>query len=410
MSELNALGVIEMYGLVACIEASDAMVKSANVRLLQYGEVSAGMVSIIVEGDVAACQASVNAGVAAAQRVGGQVIASFVIPRPAADTADMILNMIPQGREAYKKYFGGGNSSSGGNNEPSPPTPPAPKPPALKAAKVGPAKKVEVVKAKAEAPKKVEAAPKAPVKDVKKAEPAKQPVQKEEVGKVKSAPATDKKQAVVTPASEGVVKVKVADKVADKAPSVKTEDPKKTEAPKKNEVVGTESVKKPAAPAKNIVGNEVVKSKVEPASEVKKVIAEPVKVTKSEIEETEIISSVIVNERKPEVEKHTEVTLKAETLPIKVEENKVPAPTNKSGVVSVMTQLVQATEGNAVTPEELDKVIQYISGAAKGYSWKEIAKKFPLYSKTKALQRKLEEAVTAGKIVKTGSRYCKKPK
>ncbi len=410
MSELNALGFIEMYGLVACIEASDAMVKSANVRLLQYGEVSAGMVSIIVEGDVAACQASVNAGVAAAQRVGGQVIASFVIPRPAADTADMILNMIPQGREAYKKYFGGGNSSSGGNNEPSPPTPPAPKPPALKAAKVGPAKKVEVVKAKAEAPKKVEAAPKAPVKDVKKAEPAKQPVQKEEVGKVKSAPATDKKQAVVTPASEGVVKVKVADKVADKAPSVKTEDPKKTEAPKKNEVVGTESVKKPAAPAKNIVGNEVVKSKVEPASEVKKVIAEPVKVTKSEIEETEIISSVIVNERKPEVEKHTEVTLKAETLPIKVEENKVPAPTNKSGVVSVMTQLVQATEGNAVTPEELDKVIQYISGAAKGYSWKEIAKKFPLYSKTKALQRKLEEAVTAGKIVKTGSRYCKKPK
>ena len=410
MSELNALGFIEMYGLVACIEASDAMVKSANVRLLQYGEVSAGMVSIIVEGDVAACQASVNAGVAAAQRVGGQVIASFVIPRPAADTADMILNMIPEGRAEYKKHFDGGGSSSGGDNDPSPPTPPAPKPPAPAAAKAAPDKKAEVVKPKTEAPKKVEAAPKAPAKEVKKAEPAKQPVQKKEAEKAKvAAPAISKKSAV-EPVTDVAVKAKVAEKVADKAPAVKAEEPKKVEVPKKNEVVDAKSVKKPTAPAKNVVENEIVKTKVEPASETKKVAVEPVKATKPEVEETEIISSVKVNERKPEAEKHTEVAVRTETLPIKADEAKASSSTNKSGVVSVMTQLVQATEGNAVTPEELDKVILYISGAAKGYSWKEIAKKFPLYSKTKALQRKLEEAVTAGKIVKTGSRYCKKPK
>ncbi len=409
MSELNALGFIEMYGLVACIEASDAMVKSANVRLLQYGEVSAGMVSIIVEGDVAACQASVNAGVAAAQRVGGQVIASFVIPRPATDTADMILNMIPQGRAEYKKHFGGGNSSSGGDDDPSPPTPPAPKPPAPAAAKAAPAKKVEVVKPKAEAPKKVDAEPKAPAKEVKKAEPAKQPVQKKESEKAKAAaPEVSKKQAVA-PVSEVVVKAKVAEKVVDKAPVAKVEESKKIEEPKKNEVVATELAKKPAvAQPKNVVEKEVVKTKVEPAPEVKKVTTEPVITPK--IEEPEIISSVKVNERKPEAKQHTEVAVRAETLPLKAEESKAPVVANKSGVVSVMTQLVQATEGNAVTPEELDKVIQYISGAAKGYSWKEIGKKFPLYSKTKALQRKLEEAVTEGKIVKTGSRYCKKPK
>ena len=406
MSELNALGFIEMYGLVACIEASDAMVKSANVRLLQYGEVSAGMVSIIVEGDVAACQASVNAGVAAAQRVGGQVIASFVIPRPAADTADMILNMIPQGRAEYKKHFGGGNSSSGGDDDPSPPTPPAPKPPVPAAAKAAPAKKAEVVKPKAETPKKVEAAPKAPATEVKKTEPAKQPVQKKEVEKAKAVPEVSKKQAAA-PVAE-IAKAKVTEKDADKAPVVKAEAPKKVEEPKKIEVA-TELAKKPAAAQpENVVEKEAVKTKVEPAPEAKKVTAEPVKTLKDE--EPEIISSVKVNERKPEAEKHTEVAVRAETLPLKAEEGKASVVANKSGVVSVMTQLVQATEGNAVTPEELDRVIQYISGAAKGYSWKEIAKKFPLYSKTKALQKKLEEAVTAGKIVKTGSRYCKKPK
>ncbi len=403
MSKLNALGFIEMYGLVACIEASDAMVKSANVRLLQYGEISAGMVSIIVEGDVAACQASVNAGVAAAQRVGGKVITSLVIPRPTEDTAEMILNMIPQGRAEYKKHFGGGNSSSGGN-EPSPPTPPAPKPPESSSAakKVSTAleSKTEAAKPKVEAPKKVVTTPKQPTKEVKAAPVA--PAQKKVTTEAKVVPTTiEKKQ----PAPFVTEKAKTVEKAADKAPVVKAEEQKKTE------VVTTESAKKsPVSQAKSVTEKDIQKVKVEPVQEVKSVTVESEKAQKTEAEEPEIISSVKVNERKPEVDKTTVVSVKTETLPLKAEEAKVAPATSKSGVVSVMTQLVQATEGNAVTPEELDKVIQYISGAAKGYSWKEIAKKFPLYSKTKALQRKLEEAVTAGKIVKTGSRYCKKPK
>ena len=71
MRSVNALGFIEMYGLVGCIEAADAMVKSANVSLVQHGEISAGLVTVVVEGDVAACQAAVNAGVAS-------VLAQFV--------------------------------------------------------------------------------------------------------------------------------------------------------------------------------------------------------------------------------------------------------------------------------------------------------------------------------------------
>lgn len=90
MEKINALGMIETYGLITAIEASDAMVKSANVRLIREFEITAGLVSVIVEGDVAACQAAVNAGVAAAERV-GKVISRHVIPRPDNYTGELVL-------------------------------------------------------------------------------------------------------------------------------------------------------------------------------------------------------------------------------------------------------------------------------------------------------------------------------
>lgn len=90
---INSLGFVEVYGFVAGVEASDAMVKSAKVRVLRYHEINPGMVTISIEGDLAAVQAAVNAGVAAASRV-GKVFGSLIIPRPDDDTGEMILDMI----------------------------------------------------------------------------------------------------------------------------------------------------------------------------------------------------------------------------------------------------------------------------------------------------------------------------
>jgi ethanolamine utilization protein EutK len=81
----NALGLIEVNGLVAAIEAADAMLKSATVRLSRRHFISPGLVTVVVEGDIASCRAAVDAGSAAAARV-GQVIARLVIGRPDEDT------------------------------------------------------------------------------------------------------------------------------------------------------------------------------------------------------------------------------------------------------------------------------------------------------------------------------------
>ena len=78
---MDALGMIETKGLVALIEASDAMVKAARVQLVGYKQIGAGYVTALVRGDVAACKAATDAGAAAAKRV-GEVIAVHVIPRP----------------------------------------------------------------------------------------------------------------------------------------------------------------------------------------------------------------------------------------------------------------------------------------------------------------------------------------
>lgn len=76
-----ALGMIETRGLVAAIEAADAMCKAADVRLIGRDLSSGGLVAVMVRGDVGAVKAAVDAGAAAAQRV-GQLVAVHVIPRP----------------------------------------------------------------------------------------------------------------------------------------------------------------------------------------------------------------------------------------------------------------------------------------------------------------------------------------
>lgn len=78
---MEALGMIECRGLVAMIVAADAAVKAANVRLIGYEKVDAGLVTAIVRGEVAAVKSAVEAGAAAARQV-GEVTATHVIPRP----------------------------------------------------------------------------------------------------------------------------------------------------------------------------------------------------------------------------------------------------------------------------------------------------------------------------------------
>mgnify|MGYP003963776643 CR=1 FL=1 len=77
----EALGLIETKGLVGLIEASDAMVKAANVQLVGWEKIGAGYVTAMVRGDVAAVKAAVDAGAAAAGKV-GELISVHVIPRP----------------------------------------------------------------------------------------------------------------------------------------------------------------------------------------------------------------------------------------------------------------------------------------------------------------------------------------
>jgi len=93
----HALGLIETRGLVAAIEAADAMVKAAKVKFLGRQKVKGGLVAVMVAGDVGAVKAAVDAGAAACQRV-GQMVSVHVIPRPHGD----IDAIIPEGPEEKK--------------------------------------------------------------------------------------------------------------------------------------------------------------------------------------------------------------------------------------------------------------------------------------------------------------------
>ncbi len=83
-THLEALGMIETKGLVPLVEASDAMLKAANVTLVGWQKIGSGMVTAFVVGDVAAVKAAIDAGSAAAGRV-GEVVGVQVIPRPHED-------------------------------------------------------------------------------------------------------------------------------------------------------------------------------------------------------------------------------------------------------------------------------------------------------------------------------------
>jgi ethanolamine utilization protein EutM len=85
----GALGLVETKGLVGAIEAADAMVKAANVRVEGYRTMRNGQVSVLVRGDVGAVQAAVDAGSAAAARV-GELYVARVIPRPHAGTDSLV--------------------------------------------------------------------------------------------------------------------------------------------------------------------------------------------------------------------------------------------------------------------------------------------------------------------------------
>jgi len=85
----EALGMIETRGLVALIEAIDTMLKAAKVTLRGTRKIGAGYVAAYVEGDVAACKAAVDAGAAAAGRV-GEVVTVHVIPRPHGEVTTVL--------------------------------------------------------------------------------------------------------------------------------------------------------------------------------------------------------------------------------------------------------------------------------------------------------------------------------
>lgn len=90
---VQALGMIETRGLVACIEAADAMVKAANVTLLDKRAIGGGYVTIMVRGDVGAVRTALNAGREAASRL-GEVVSSRIIPGPHSDVEDLLPKIV----------------------------------------------------------------------------------------------------------------------------------------------------------------------------------------------------------------------------------------------------------------------------------------------------------------------------
>jgi ethanolamine utilization protein EutM len=85
----QAIGMIETKGLVGSIEAADAMIKAANVTLIKQEFVDGGIVTVIIQGDVGAVQAAVDAGRDAAKRV-GELLGAHVIPRPDESVRKMV--------------------------------------------------------------------------------------------------------------------------------------------------------------------------------------------------------------------------------------------------------------------------------------------------------------------------------
>ncbi|MGX7059814.1 BMC domain-containing protein [Vagococcus humatus] len=85
----EALGLIETRGLIASIEATDAMLKAANVTLVGQEKIGQGLITVMVRGDVGAVKAAVEAGVSAAEAI-GEIISHYVIPRPHTDVEQIL--------------------------------------------------------------------------------------------------------------------------------------------------------------------------------------------------------------------------------------------------------------------------------------------------------------------------------
>ena len=85
----EALGMVETRGLVAAVEAADAMVKAAEVVLIGTEKIGSGLVSVMVRGDVGAVKAATEVGANAAQKL-GELVAVHVIPRPHADVEKIL--------------------------------------------------------------------------------------------------------------------------------------------------------------------------------------------------------------------------------------------------------------------------------------------------------------------------------
>ncbi|MEM9605550.1 MAG: BMC domain-containing protein [Pseudomonadota bacterium] len=88
----SALGMIETRGLVASLEAADAMVKAANVTVVNHAKAGGGLVSVMVRGEVGAVKAATDAGAAAANKV-GEVMAVHVIARPHDEIEALLANL-----------------------------------------------------------------------------------------------------------------------------------------------------------------------------------------------------------------------------------------------------------------------------------------------------------------------------
>jgi ethanolamine utilization protein EutM len=86
-----SIGLIETRGLIGSIEAADAMLKAANVTLMGKEKIGGGFITVIVKGDVGAVRAAVDAGAAAAKRV-GELVSVHIIPRP----HDEIVEILPK--------------------------------------------------------------------------------------------------------------------------------------------------------------------------------------------------------------------------------------------------------------------------------------------------------------------------
>lgn len=96
----GALGLIETFGIVYLLEAADAMQKTADVEVIGFENVASGYVSVLVQGDVAACASAVEAGIKAVEKMGASVYSSVVIPTPHPDLAKItkrytIENLLP---------------------------------------------------------------------------------------------------------------------------------------------------------------------------------------------------------------------------------------------------------------------------------------------------------------------------